>query len=311
MSAARRGATGLAGVLAIDKPSGMTSHDVVSAIRRSTGERRIGHAGTLDPAATGLLVVLIGPATRLAPFLTSASKSYRARIAFGAQTDTDDADGAVIGTSEVPSALVDAAYAARMVAALVGDHLQVPPAYSAIKRGGTTAHRAARAGAPLDLEPRPVTVIDSRLVSVQAAPAVSWEIEVTVSKGTYVRALARDLGRSCGTVAHLAALRRLSSGNLTITDASTLEDAVDRGSDPSGLFADPVRALGLPVRAVSAEEARSVRVGAAIPAGDLEKASPGTPVAVADADRLYAVYEYASDTATLKPGAVLAGGVAR
>ncbi|HSK47435.1 MAG TPA: tRNA pseudouridine(55) synthase TruB, partial [Coriobacteriia bacterium] len=128
---ARRGTSGLSGILLVDKPSGLTSHDVVNRVRRATGERRVGHAGTLDPMATGLLVVLVGPATRFAPYLTAAEKSYTARIAFGSETNTDDAEGTTTITAAVPGSVLDAETAAAAVAALVGTHDQVPPAFSA------------------------------------------------------------------------------------------------------------------------------------------------------------------------------------
>ena len=173
----------------------MTSHDVVNRVRRITGERRVGHAGTLDPMATGVLVVLVGPATRLAPYLTSAEKTYEARIAFGAETDTDDAEGRVTLTAAVPDEVCDPFAAAAMVASLVGVHEQIPPAYSAIKRGGVVAYEAARKGEALELEPRTVEVASAELLGVQVDPP-AWDVAFAVSKGTYIRALARDLGRA-------------------------------------------------------------------------------------------------------------------
>ncbi|HZL05264.1 MAG TPA: tRNA pseudouridine(55) synthase TruB, partial [Coriobacteriia bacterium] len=189
----RRGATDLSGILAVDKPSGITSHDVVAAVRRATGERRVGHAGTLDPVATGLLTILVGPATRLEPYLSGHDKTYVATIAFGTSTDTDDADGAVIQTVPVPGDVIDPDAASRLLASFTGEQLQVPPAYSAIKRGGQVAHRAARAGEPLAIEPRPVVVRAAELIAIDSTVPV-WDVRFTVSKGTYIRALARDIG---------------------------------------------------------------------------------------------------------------------
>ena len=221
---ARRGATDLSGILAIDKPAGMTSHDVVDRVRRVTGERRVGHAGTLDPMATGLLVVLVGPATRLAPYLTAAEKTYDARIVFGAETDTDDAEGRVTATAPVPDEVGDPFFAAGTVASLVGTHEQVPPAFSAIKRGGVTAYEAARKGEALELEPRTIEVDRRRLLGVECVGEYAWDVEFAVSKGTYIRALARDLGRALDTAAHLGALRRTRSGTLALAQAHTLEE---------------------------------------------------------------------------------------
>ena len=264
----KRGATTLSGVLLVDKPAGMTSHDVVAVVRRATGEGRVGHAGTLDPMATGLLVVLVGPYTRLEPYLSAARKSYSARIVFGAETDTDDADGAVVLRAPVPDAVRDPAFAAQVLTTTLGPSLQTPPAYSAIKVGGRVAHRAARAGEALDLAQRPVHIYDAALVAVdQATP--SWDVHYEVSKGTYVRALARDLGRACETTAHLGALRRTASGALRLAAAHTLDAVGVAASDGTitDLFTDPLSALGLPVHEADAAElanGRSIRCDASV-----------------------------------------------
>ncbi|MGB4592299.1 MAG: tRNA pseudouridine(55) synthase TruB [Coriobacteriia bacterium] len=246
--ASRRGATPLEGVLVIDKPGGLTSHDVVAAVRRATGEGRVGHAGTLDPAATGVLIILVGPYTRLEPYLSSATKSYEAAIVFGSATDTDDADGTQVAHSDVPADVDDADRARRILASLIGMQLQRPPEYSAIKRGGVVAHRAARAGAPIWIEPRRVEIIDAQLARVDAE-AHTWFVTLTVSKGTYIRSIARDLGETLGTHAHLGSLRRTASGGIDIASAIPLDDAVAAGvaGTLADRFADPFAALGLPV----------------------------------------------------------------
>ncbi|MCL4079603.1 tRNA pseudouridine(55) synthase TruB [Coriobacteriia bacterium Es71-Z0120] len=245
---AARKATGLEGVLPVDKPAGMTSHDVVATMRRATGERRIGHAGTLDPSATGLLVLLIGPYTRLEPYLSKSAKRYRATVRFGIATDTDDAEGRPIEELPVPGEVFDEKRARAVVTGLVGTHEQVPPAYSAIKRGGVTAHRAARRGAPLVLEPRSIEVLEARLIGVSSVHR-TWDIEVFVSAGTYVRAIARDLGRALGTCAHLAALVRTATGALALDDAHPLDECVEAAASGEihRVLADPFAALGLPV----------------------------------------------------------------
>lgn len=300
---ARRGATELSGILAIDKPSGMTSHDVVNRVRRLTGERRVGHAGTLDPMATGVLVILVGPATRLAPYLTSAEKTYEARILFGSETDTDDADGRVTVTSPVPDEVCDPFAASAMVASLVGVHEQVPPDFSAIKRGGVTAYVAARHGEALELEARTIEVTAAKLVGVEVEPA-AWDVEFSVSKGTYIRALARDLGRAMDASAHLGALRRTRSGALSIADAHTL-DELESADDACLLFADPIATLGLPVLTVDDVGAAAVKDGRPL-AGPVD-AAEGAPIAVARHGRLVAVYAAHGDAA--KPLAVIPGGV--
>ncbi|MCL2818873.1 MAG: tRNA pseudouridine(55) synthase TruB [Actinomycetia bacterium] len=217
-----RGSSGLNGVILIDKPTGITSHDVVDDLRKLTGERRIGHAGTLDPAASGLLVCMIGKATTFSDELTASSKTYSATIAFGTATDTDDAQGSPIESCPVPAVLFDDAFAQETIASLIGDHQQVPPAYSAIKKQGQKGYRAARKGKPLDLDPRQVTVFDARLISLDKKHA-TWSVELTVSKGTYIRALARDLGETLGSCAHLSALRRLRCGEFSVEEAYTLQ----------------------------------------------------------------------------------------
>lgn len=295
-----RKATGLEGVLPVDKPAGMTSHDVIAALRKATGERRIGHAGTLDPAATGLLVVLIGPYTRLEPYLSKSTKRYRATIRFGQATDTDDAQGRVIEEAPVPEGLFDAERAQAAIARLVGVHDQVPPAYSAIKRDGVTAHRAARAGAPLALEPRSVEVLDADLLGVSREER-TWDLVLSVSAGTYVRAIARDLGRSLGTCAHLAALVRTASGALSLDDARSLNDCLNAASRGrlADLFADPFRALGLPV--VDAD-ASVVLTGRRIPAPN----GDDRLVSVRAGGRLAAIYRREGEW--LVPAAVFPKG---
>lgn len=299
----RRGATELSGILVVDKPGGMTSHDVVNRVRRITGERRVGHAGTLDPMATGVLVVLVGPATRLAPYLTSAEKTYEARIMFGAETDTDDAEGRLTRTAAVPDEVCDPFAAAAMVASLTGVHEQIPPAYSAIKRGGVTAYEAARKGEALVLEARTIEVVSATLLGVEIDPA-SWDVEFAVSKGTYIRALARDLGRTVQCAAHLGRLRRTRSGTLTIVEAHTLEQ-LGAASDVSTLFADPIAALGLPLLAVDDDGAACVADGRPLVA--TIQAADGAPIAVSHDGRLIAVY--ASHGGVAKALAVIPGGV--
>jgi len=282
----RRGATGLAGILVIDKPAGMTSHDVVAAVRRSTGEGRVGHAGTLDPMATGVLVVLVGPFTRLEPFLSCAGKRYDATILFGSETDTDDVEGTVVRTANVPADALDADFATSVLANFTGALSQRPPAFSAIKVDGTTAHRAARAGAALELAERAIVVHEATLKAIVADPP-SWEVSFYVSKGTYIRALARDIGVAVGSAAHLGALRRTASGTLTIGHCTPLADVIAAG-DVTSLFYNPLAALGLP--AIDAPLA-SVMNGLALPRGSAPKLGDGSLVSVVSDGTLSAIYE--------------------
>lgn len=204
------------GLLLVDKPAGMTSHDVVQHVRRIYGERSIGHLGTLDPFATGLLVLLLGRATRLATFIDADPKVYEATIRFGSETDTDDATGTVIRTAPAPRE-VDVRSA---VKSLTGTVAQVPPAYSAKSVDGTRAYDAARRGEPLELAAVNVTVHswDLRAITDDSVSAV-----ITCSSGTYIRALARDLGRLTDSAAHLEQLRRTRSGEFDVRDAATLD----------------------------------------------------------------------------------------
>ncbi|MBA3341970.1 MAG: tRNA pseudouridine(55) synthase TruB [Gemmatimonadaceae bacterium] len=214
---AKRVRGGAEGLLLVDKPAGITSHDVVLLVRRIYGERSIGHLGTLDPFATGLLVLLLGRATRLATFIVTEPKVYEATIRLGVETDTDDCTGAVIREAEAPArAAID-----RAIADLTGRISQVPPAYSAKCVDGTRAYDAARRGQPIDLEPVSVEVHEWRVLADRGR---ELDVRIECGTGTYVRALARDLGRQTGSAAHLSSLRRVRSGNFDIGQAATLDD---------------------------------------------------------------------------------------
>jgi tRNA pseudouridine55 synthase len=222
------------GVVVIDKPRGMTSHDVVARVRRLLGMRRVGHAGTLDPMATGVLVILVGEATKLGPYLTAHDKSYRARVAFGRSTDTLDAEGATTESEEVPAWLADELARGggpRIEAALVAERArreQVPPAFSAIQVDGERSYDRARAGEVVTLAPRPVAAHALTIAASSCGPPLAFlDLEVSVSKGYYVRSLARDLGAALGVPAHLAALERRASGPYTLARATSLEAGAD------------------------------------------------------------------------------------
>jgi tRNA pseudouridine55 synthase len=202
------------GALVIDKPSGPSSHDIVSAVRRALGGIKVGHTGTLDPLATGVLPLLIGRATRLAQFLASATKTYTAHVQFGWGTDTYDSAGEPTGPPT--PAPVDRGALETVLGGFRGSYLQQPPAYSAKKVGGHRAYALARASRVVSLEPVMVTVHDLRLLELDGGTAT---IEVTSSAGFYVRSLAHDLGVALGTPAHLAGLRRTRSGEFDLTQA--------------------------------------------------------------------------------------------
>ena len=248
----------LDGLLLVDKGAGMTSHDVVDAARRALHTRRVGHAGTLDPFATGLLVLLVGRATRLASYLDAEPKVYEVTIRLGAETDTDDATGATSREAPLPGeAAVRGA-----IGALTGPVSQVPPAYSAKRVGGVRAHAAARRGAALDLAPVAVTVHGWRDVAMNGDLV---RATITCSGGTYVRALARDLGRAAGSAAHCVALRRIAAGAFSVGDALPLAALRGRGAAAirpalGGLDATLVR------EGVDADACRRLRNGQRVPA---------------------------------------------
>jgi tRNA pseudouridine55 synthase len=211
--------TAPSGLLVVDKPAGMTSHDVVARVRRALGTRTVGHAGTLDPMATGVLLVLVGEATKLSQFLTLEEKAYTAEVRFGRSTDSLDADGETVEERALPPEGMSREALEAALAEERARTLQVPPAVSAIKVQGVRSHRLARRGEPPALEPRAVRV-ESLLL--RASERDRATLDVTVSKGYYVRALARDLGERLGVPAHLGTLRRTRSGAFDIAEAIPL-----------------------------------------------------------------------------------------
>lgn len=226
------------GVLVVDKPAGPTSHDVVDRARRALRTRRIGHTGTLDPFATGVLVLCVGRATRLARFLSAADKDYRARVRLGFATTTDDLTGDPIG--EARSVEVSDAALRAALAGLVGSFDQVPPAFSARQVGGRRLYELARRGEAVARSATPVTV---HRLAVVGREGDSLELELRCSAGFYVRALARDLGETLGCGGHLADLRRTAVGLFRVEDALTLADAERLGPDVAGHLIPPARAL--------------------------------------------------------------------
>jgi tRNA pseudouridine55 synthase len=261
------------GLLIVDKPAGLTSHDVVARVRRLAGTRRVGHAGTLDPMATGVLVVGIGQATRLLGHLALTEKEYAATIRLGETTDTDDADGEVLARQPADG-VTDAALRAA-AAALTGEIQQVPPGVSAIKVGGQRAYRLTRAGAPPELAARTVTVTALEITGIRRGAGAGGgmldvDAEVACSSGTYIRAIARDLGAALGTGGHLTALRRTRVGPYRAADATPLETLLE-ASGPAPLPVIPLAeaaAAAFAARQLTADEARLVSHGGRLPAGE-------------------------------------------
>jgi tRNA pseudouridine55 synthase len=272
--------------LLVDKPAGVSSHDVVAVARRALGEKRIGHAGTLDPFATGLLVLLLGRATRLIQYLPDEPKDYEAVVAFGTETDSEDATGSASREAPLPS--VANLELAR--GSLVGTISQVPPAYSAKHVDGKRAYELARRGEDVQLAPVEVTVHELTLSDFEMAPdggVARCRMRVVCAGGTYVRSLARDLARAAGSAAHLASLRRHRAGVFTLARSIPYERLRD-GTPPS--VAPAIDALeGVPLQPLDAAEIASVSRGMAVqarvPGGRaalIEAAGGGVLVALAE-----------------------------
>lgn len=297
---ARRSPSDVNLLLGIDKPVGMTSQGAISSVRRALDERRVGHAGTLDPLASGVLVVGVGQATRLLGMLALDRKTYLARIAFGSETSTDDEEGEIVRRVGSAPELLDEHFARGVLEGFEGEQLQVPPAYSAISVDGRRSYERARAGEEVELPARPIEVFSAELISLdEDDEGPVWTVSFEVSKGTYVRALARDIGRAAGGAAHLCALQRTASGAVRLGACLPLE-GLDRDAARASML-DPVLALGLAARTLSEEELDDVLCGRAIGLGDgfPEGVAPSEgdrvaltakgelrAIAVAEADRL-------------------------
>ncbi|GGD00803.1 tRNA pseudouridine synthase B [Tersicoccus solisilvae] len=300
------------GFVLVDKPAGWTSHDVVGRMRRLAGTRRVGHAGTLDPLATGVLVLGINRATKLLTYVVGAPKTYAATIRLGQATVTDDAEGDV--TVSAGAAGVTAAAVRGGVAALTGDILQVPSAVSAIKVDGQRAYKRVRDGEDVTLAARPVTVSRFTVEALREAtaavdgpagdsvPVLDVDVEVDCSSGTYVRALARDLGTALGTGGHLTRLRRLAVGPFRIEDTVTL-DQLERDRERDGglplIDAGDAAAAVLPSRTVDAAEVAQLAHGRRLAPGPVT----GTVAARAQDGTLAAVLQ--DDGRSARPALVL------
>jgi tRNA pseudouridine55 synthase len=302
------------GLLVVDKPAGWTSHDVVARARRLCGTRRVGHSGTLDPMATGVLVLGVERGTKLLTFLVGCDKSYAATIRLGMSTLTDDAEGEVtqaLGVNDLDRLRAGLPTA---VADLTGDIEQVPSSVSAIKVKGVRSYTRVRQGDAVELPPRPVTVRRFDVLSVRPGSAsevgraievVDVDVEVDVSSGTYVRALARDLGAALGVGGHLTALRRTRVGGFTLDGAVSLDalTAISEADGPDGIpllpIADAARAQ-LPVHEVSMAEAVRLGHGQRIASALTGSAGDDAVAAIAPDGRLVAVLDETRSTARAK-----------
>ena len=273
------------GFLIIDKPIGITSNQVVREVKKATGVKKVGHAGTLDPMATGALVVAIGKVTRLIRFLQDQPKEYMATAEFGVATDTLDADGAILSREPMEIGLAELR---SVLPRFTGDILQVPPMVSALKRDGKRLYELAREGTVVEREARPVRVDELEVISAGPGPYPEVVFRVVCGKGTYVRSLADDLAGVFGSAAHLTALRRLRIGSLHADEGLSLDDLTDWGSH----LISPVEALeDLPVVAVGDETARGVCHGMRFVGGDITSGPSDQPYRVVDeSGKLLAVY---------------------
>ncbi|WFE60570.1 tRNA pseudouridine(55) synthase TruB [Micromonospora sp. WMMD712] len=263
------------GLIVVDKPGGMTSHDVVARVRRLARTRRVGHGGTLDPMATGVLVIGVGRATRLLTYVIGAGKSYTATVRLGQATVTDDAEGDVIAVTPADTVADEAIRAA--FAALTGDIDQVPSAVSAIKINGERAYKRVRDGESVDLPARRVTVsrLDVLAVRRDTPGVVDVDIDVTCSSGTYIRALARDAGLALEVGGHLTALRRTAVGGFALGEAATLDEMERRAPEVVNLPLDAAADRFFPRREATADEAKVLSHG-----GPLDPVGIAGPYAV-------------------------------
>ncbi len=272
----------ISGIFNIDKPAGPTSFQVVSLVRRLSGVRRVGHAGTLDPSATGVLVVCLGQATRLVEYMMEATKVYRGEVRLGITTDTLDATGTPV--SQADPSNIDRRQVEEALTAFVGEIDQVPPMFSALKYNGEPLYRYARAQRQVERQARRVTIHRLQLLAFRPPLAT---IEVECGKGTYIRALAHDLGQQLGCGAHLAALARLRVGPFTLDDACSLpqlEAAFQEGRWQSLLHPPDAALPSLPAVTLSEPQERAVRFGQCLAADSLE------PAQAAENDQLCRAY---------------------
>jgi tRNA pseudouridine55 synthase len=288
----------ISGALVVDKPTGMTSHDVVQVIRNGTGIRRAGHTGTLDPRASGVLVVLVGPAVRLSEYVSASDKRYQAIVRLGASTDTFDADGKFTRRSETPINVTEAQFE-EALKKFIGHIEQTPPPYSAVKVQGRKAYEMAREGEEVDLAPRTIDVYHLEVLE-WAPPEVV--IDVHCSSGTYVRSLANDLGDLLGCGAYLVGLRRTKSGRFSLRDATPLrklQEAFRAGNWAQYLIPAAEALADWPAIELDPDQVDAIKHGHRVPAA--EDAKPGMVRGVSMAGELVALMELDEDAHQWRP----------
>jgi len=260
------------GLIVVDKPQGITSHGVVSRMRRICGTRKVGHGGTLDPMATGVLIVAVGKATKLLTYVSGLDKSYAATIRLGQATVTDDAEGDVTASADASAVAEDAIRAG--LAAMTGEIDQVPSAVSAVKIDGQRAYKRVREGEAVELKARRVTIASIDVLAIRREdPFVDVDVDVSCSSGTYIRAIARDLGAALGVGGHLTALRRTRIGGFGIDTAATLEALAERAEagEPLGaLTMGDAAARLMPTRTATEAEAKALSYGKPLDAAGID-----------------------------------------
>ncbi|HEY3345152.1 MAG TPA: tRNA pseudouridine(55) synthase TruB [Anaerolineaceae bacterium] len=285
----------ISGVLVVDKPIGLTSHDVVQIVRKGTNIRRAGHTGTLDPRASGVLVILIGPAVRLSEYVSASDKRYQAIVRLGASTDTYDADGRI--TSSAPVTISEEQFE-ESLGQFIGEIEQVPPPYSAVKVKGRKAYEMAREGEEIELQPRKIKVYNLELLEWAPPEAV---IDVYCSSGTYVRSLAHDLGNALGCGAHLVGLRRTKSGRFTLRDAvplRRLRDSFEAGNWYQYLIPAAEALSDWPAVELDVDALEAIRHGHRVPA---EAGATGWARGISEQGELVALMEIDKDTQEWQP----------
>lgn len=297
------------GVLSVLKPAGMTSHDVVDALRRLTGQRRIGHTGTLDPGAAGVLVLVIGRATKIAEFLTTSDKAYRMELTFGVSTDSGDAFGTTIRTADPTS--VTEQRVRDLLPQFTGPLQQIPPMTSAVKVAGVRLYRRARRGETIEVPPREVTIYRLTLLRFWDGPPPRALLDLECSKGTYVRALARDLGEGLSAGAHASFMLRLRVGRFVLGESRTLEELrvlAGEGRLSSVLIPMDDALADLPAVDLAPEQRRAVQEGIPLPlfkVAEWQRLPQDAPVRLRDRGALIALARV--EAGALRPFKVLTG----
>ncbi|HEV8338375.1 MAG TPA: tRNA pseudouridine(55) synthase TruB [bacterium] len=297
------------GVLNVLKPAGMTSHDVVDVLRRLAGQRRVGHTGTLDPGAAGVLVLVLGRATKIAEFLTASDKAYRVEVAFGVATDSGDAFGTVVRTTD--AAAVTEGRLRDLLPRFTGTLQQTPPLTSAVKVGGVRLYRRARRGEIVEVPPREVTIHRLDLLHFWEGPPPRAMLDVECSKGTYVRALARDLGEALSVGAHASFMLRRRVGRFALEESRTLEALTrlaEEGSLPGALLDMDEALADLPAVDLAPGQRRSVLEGIPLPlfrVPDWQALPPGASIRLRDRGALIALGRV--EAGALRPFKVLSG----